>query len=94
MIFEVGRVCIKNKGKDKGKVCVVVSIIDKRFVMVDGLLKRRRSNVSHLVPTNNIIKVSKNSSKDEILKKLLEKKIISEIPKRKEKIIKKDEKKK
>jgi len=62
--------------------------------MVDGLLKRRRCNVSHLIPTNNIIKVSKNSSKDEILKKLLEGKIISEIPKKKEKVIKKDEKKK
>ena len=30
--LEVGRVCIKTAGREKGKKCVVVDVIDKNFV--------------------------------------------------------------
>lgn len=90
MVFDVGRVCIKTTGKEKGKVCVVVGDLEGNFVMVDGLVKRRRSNVAHLEALGMTIRVSKSMPKEDILKKLVEIHAIAEIPKKKE--IKKSEK--
>lgn len=71
-MIEVGRVCIKLRGSEKGRHCVVLEILDKNFVLIDGEVKRRRCNVLHLRPLPIKIEVSKNSSKEEILRKLKE----------------------
>lgn len=71
-MIEVGRVCRKERGHEKGKYCVILEVIDKNFVLVDGQVKRRKCNIAHLTPLPIKVEVKKEMSKDEILKKLAE----------------------
>lgn len=49
--IEVGRVCIKTHGKDTGKKVVIVKKLDDNFVEIDGdKVKRKRCNITHLMP--------------------------------------------
>lgn len=66
MIFEVGRLCVKTAGRDAGKKCVVVDVIDNNFVLVDGETRRRRCNVKHLEPMDKVVNISKNATHDEV----------------------------
>ena len=75
--IEAGRICIKVSGREAGKYCVIVEIIDKNFVLLTGPkevtgVKRRRSNVSHIEPTEEIIKIKRGASDEEIGKALKE----------------------
>ncbi|MDL2270317.1 50S ribosomal protein L14e [Methanobrevibacter sp. OttesenSCG-928-I08] len=57
--IEVGRVCVKTAGREAGEKCVIVEIIDEKFVEVVGeSVKNRRCNISHLEPTADTIEVS------------------------------------
>ncbi|MGQ4833162.1 MAG: 50S ribosomal protein L14e [Candidatus Asgardarchaeia archaeon] len=76
MLFEVGRICVKTLGREAGRKCVIVDIIDKNFVLVTGPkdisgVRRRRSNIKHLEPTPERIDISRGAS-DEDVKKALE----------------------
>ena len=71
--IEVGRICVKLYGREAGRKCVIVDLIDKNFVLVTGPkkvngLKRRRTNVKHLEPTDEIIEVKKGASDDDVVK--------------------------
>lgn len=66
MIFEIGRLCMKTAGRDAGRKCIVIDIIDNNFVLIDGETRRRKCNIKHLEPTNNIIKINKNAAHDEV----------------------------
>ncbi|MEM0358726.1 MAG: 50S ribosomal protein L14e [Candidatus Hadarchaeales archaeon] len=49
----MGRVCVKLAGKEAGRKCVVVEVLDDTYVVVVGKgVKRRRCNVKHLEPLN------------------------------------------
>ena len=53
--IEVGRKCIKTAGREAGKECEIVAIIDaiidENFVEVKGdEVKNRRCNINHLEP--------------------------------------------
>ena len=57
--IEKGRVCVKTAGREAGEKCVIVNIIDEKFVEVIGdSVKNRRCNISHLEPTADTIDVS------------------------------------
>ena len=48
-MMEVGRVCTKTAGREAGRPCVVVDIMDETFVLISGpSVKRRRCNIMHL----------------------------------------------
>jgi len=69
--LEIGSVCIKIFGREKGSRCVIVDLIDKNFVLVTGPpeltgVKRRRVNIKHLQPTEERINIKKGSSDQEI----------------------------
>ncbi|MBW9222486.1 50S ribosomal protein L14e [Methanothermococcus sp. SCGC AD-155-C09] len=64
--IEVGRVCIKTLGREAGKTCVIVDIIDKNFVLIDGNVKRRRCNIKHIEPTDKKIDIEKGASTEEV----------------------------
>ena len=69
--IEIGRVCMKQKGRETGKKCVIIDIMDKSFVLVTGPkkvtgVKRRRVNISHLQPLPERIDISRGASDDEI----------------------------
>ncbi|AXI24977.1 50S ribosomal protein L14e [Methanofervidicoccus sp. A16] len=64
--IEVGRVCVKTMGKEAGKICVIVDVIDKNFVLVDGNVKRRRCNIKHIEPTEKKVDIKKGASTEEV----------------------------
>jgi len=69
--IEVGRICVKTSGREAGKKCVIVDIIDRNFVLVTGPKKitgvrRRRSNINHLEPIGLKIDIRRGASDDEV----------------------------
>ena len=73
-LFGVGRICVKLTGREAGRKCVIVDVIDKNFVLVTGPksisnVKRRRANVKQLEPLE-IIDIKKKISDEELEKEL------------------------
>lgn len=70
--FEIGRVCVKTAGRDVGKRCVIVDLMDKNFTLVTGPkqvsgVRRRRVNVNHLKPLEEKIAIEKNATDEKIM---------------------------
>jgi len=73
--IEVGRICIKTTGREAGKRCVIVDLIDKNFVLITGPksvtgVRRRRANINHLNPTEEKINIRRGVSDEEVLQAL------------------------
>jgi len=69
--YDVGRVCLKLKGREAGARCVIVDVIDRNYVVVAGPeVRRRRVNMSHLVPLDEAVKVQRGATDEEIAKAL------------------------
>ena len=71
--IEVGRICVKLSGRETGQKCVIVDVIDKNFVLATGPQKisgvrRRRTNVKHLEPTEDSIDIKKGASDEDVAK--------------------------
>ena len=48
-VFEPGRVCVKLAGREAGKYCVVLEVLDDNFVIVQGpKVRKRKCNIAHL----------------------------------------------
>ncbi|MCI2415245.1 MAG: 50S ribosomal protein L14e [Candidatus Aramenus sp.] len=76
-VIEIGRICVKTRGREAGKKCVIVDIVDNNFVLVTGPkklsgVKRRRVNILHLEPTDKKVDIQKGASDEEVEKKLQE----------------------
>ncbi len=67
-MFEIGRLCMKIAGRDAGKKCLIVDVIDEHFVMIDGQTRRRKCNIKHLEPLNSKLEISKNAPAPEIVR--------------------------
>lgn len=71
MAAEIGRICFKLAGRESGKRCVIVDMIDDNFVLINGpQVKRRRCNLKHLELSDQKIEISKGSSTEEVEKAL------------------------
>ncbi|MGP3667503.1 MAG: 50S ribosomal protein L14e [Candidatus Bathyarchaeota archaeon] len=97
-LFDVGRVCVKKVGREAGKKCVVVDIVDKNFVLITGPkeltgVKRRRVNVDHLEPLDLKINIKRGADDKEVAKALRKAfpeeypKIVEDVKEEKEKIV-------
>lgn len=69
--IEVGRICVKLAGRETGKKCVIIDVMDKSFVLITGPqkatgVKRRRANINHLKPLQEKIKIPRGASDKEI----------------------------
>ncbi len=65
--FEVGRVCVKLRGREEGLECVVVDVIDRSYVVVAGPgVRRRRVNMRHLRPLDRTVDVGRGASEEEV----------------------------
>lgn len=56
--IQVGRVCIKTKGRDSGEKVVVTKVIDENYVMVKSPGRKkgeRKCSVLHLEPTETVV---------------------------------------
>jgi len=72
-LFEVGRLCVKLAGRDSGKKCVVVDVVDNVYVLVDGETRRKKVNTRHLEPLDEVIEIKAGASHEEVKKALSKK---------------------
>jgi large subunit ribosomal protein L14e len=73
--IEVGRICVKLTGREAGRKCVIVDIIDKNFVLITGPknvtgVKRRRANINHIEPLQEKVAIKRGASDDEVAEAL------------------------
>lgn len=73
--IEVGRICVKIAGREAGKKCIIVDVIDKNFLLITGPkqvngVKRRRVNINHVEPTERNVNIRRGESDEEIMKAL------------------------
>ncbi len=76
-VIEVGRICVKVRGREAGRKCVIVDIIDDDFVLITGPksltgVRRRRANIDHIEVLDKKIEISKGASDEEVLKAIKE----------------------
>jgi large subunit ribosomal protein L14e len=58
-------------GRESGRKCVIVDVMDKSFVVVTGPkkvtgVKRRRVNINHVSPTEDMIQIKRGASDEEV----------------------------
>lgn len=73
--IEAGRICVKIAGREAGRRCVIVDVIDKNFVLITGPrkfsgVKRRRVNVNHVEPTLVKIDIKRGATDEEVAEAL------------------------
>jgi len=73
--IEVGRICVKQFGREQGKKCVIIDLMDKSFILVTGPkklsgVKRRRTNLNHVAPLEDKIEINKGASDEEVTQAL------------------------
>ena len=69
--IEVGRICVKQTGREAGRKCVIIDVMDKSFVLITGPkkvtgVKRRRVNINHLQPLDDKIDVTRGAADEEV----------------------------
>jgi large subunit ribosomal protein L14e len=73
--IEVGRICVKQLGRELSKKCVIIDVMDKSYVLVTGPkkvtgVKRRRVNINHIMPLVDKIEVKRGASDEEVAQAL------------------------
>ncbi|MFX1393396.1 MAG: 50S ribosomal protein L14e [Promethearchaeota archaeon] len=72
-VYDIGRIVVKTRGREAGKYAVIVDIIDKNYLLIDGLkVRRRRVNYNHIEPTPDIVSIEKgveHAAVEEAIKK-------------------------
>lgn len=73
--IDVGRICVKLVGREAGKKCVIVDVVDKNFVQITGPkqlngVKRRRVNVNHVEVTDRKVSIKRGETDEELVKVL------------------------
>ena len=74
-MIEIGRICIKLAGRDAGRECVIVDVLDGNYALIDGNVRRRKCNILHLEPTSKKIDVKKGASHEDVEKEFSKLKI-------------------
>ncbi len=69
-MIEVGRLIVKLAGRDAGLKGVIVEILEKGYILVDGQVRRRKCNILHVEPLDKVIKLPKKASHEEVVKAL------------------------
>lgn len=72
MTIEIGRLVVKTAGRDASKKGVIIDILDDKFVLIDGGTRRRKCNILHIEPLNQLLKIEKNASHEDVAKVLKE----------------------
>ena len=65
-MIEIGRLCVKIAGRDAGKKCVIVDILDDNFVLIDGETRRRKCNIFHIEALDQVLPIKKGAGHDEV----------------------------
>jgi len=75
--IEIGRLCVKQAGRECCHKCVIIDIMDKSFVLITGPkkltgVKRRRVNINHLMPLEEKVEIKRGASDEEVAQALEE----------------------
>lgn len=70
--IEIGRICVKIRGREAGRKCVIVGIIDQNYVLVTGPksltgVRRRRVNINHIEPLDKKVEIRPEATDEEVL---------------------------
>jgi large subunit ribosomal protein L14e len=65
-MYDVGRICIKLAGRDAGGEAVIVDILDEKYVLIDGNVRRRKCNIMHLELTSKKVELKKGASHEAV----------------------------
>lgn len=71
-MIEIGRLATKIAGRDAGCKALIIDILDDTFVLIDGETRRRKCNILHIEPLNQVLKIEKNASHEDVAKALKE----------------------
>lgn len=66
-MIEVGSLCMKIAGREAGRLCIVVDIVDSKKVLVDGQVKRKNCNINHLESLNKVLEIKKGALHDNVV---------------------------
>lgn len=69
-MIQIGRICVKLAGRDAGKKCIIIDVLDDKTVLIDGETRRRKCNILHLGLMDETAEVRKNASHEEVCKAL------------------------
>lgn len=67
-MFEIGRLCVKLAGREAGKKCVIVDVMDDKFVVIDGDVRRKKCNIKHLEPLGQTLGITKGAAHEAVVK--------------------------
>lgn len=67
MVIEVGRLVVKTAGRDAANYAVVVEVLDDKYVLIDGNVRRKKVNMHHVEPLNKTLDVKKGASTKDVL---------------------------
>lgn len=67
MTIEVGRLCVKTAGRDAMAHCVVVEVLDEKYVLVDGNVRRKKVNKLHIEPLAKKFDIKKGADTKTVL---------------------------
>lgn len=65
--MEIGRLCVKIAGRDAGLRCVVIDLLEKNLVLIDGETRRRKCNAAHLEMLDQKLDIAKNASHEAVV---------------------------
>jgi len=66
-VYDIGRLVVKTMGREAGYYGIIVDVIDKNYVIIDGLkIKRRRVNYKHVEPLSETINIKKGAKHEDI----------------------------
>jgi large subunit ribosomal protein L14e len=54
-------------GRDAGQKCVIVELMEGKYVLIDGMTRRRKCNTLHLEPTSETLDIKKGATHEEIV---------------------------
>ena len=72
-MIEIGRLCVKIAGRDAGKKCVIIDVLEPNIVLIDGETRRRKCNIKHLEFLEQKIDIAKKADRKtvtDVFKKL------------------------
>jgi len=79
--IEIGRICVKVAGREAGRKCVILDVLDKNYALITGpkeltKVRRRRVNIKQLEPFQYKISIEKNASDSDVIKELTKQNLI------------------
>ncbi|MFX1574059.1 MAG: 50S ribosomal protein L14e [Promethearchaeota archaeon] len=66
-VYDIGRLCVKTMGREAGHYCIIIDIIDRNYILIDGLnVRRRRVNYKHIEPLSDTIDIKKGAKHEDV----------------------------